>query len=687
MAGQSVTVTADQRKNRTTNTSSGRSNNSGISNIPTYDKNKDYASEIQKAINSGASQDVINQLNAERNAKIKGENLNYRGLNDNDFANYKNTGSFNGTKSNISRDNYVIGQDGGNASNRFSYNPSDSQIRDLQQSIDYDGTKGYADPTGYYTTRQTAFTWQQPDGTYKTTYSNATNYNQALHDAIASGQVAPNSQLAHSSTYGTGSLTGNGYNYGRTSTGDGLYSGFGDGTDGGRYTADNQFGNMYDQTNMQLGFLSGRDGMDYKNPYADIAYNGNGINNAYNKGLQFAGQGELMGGSLYPDTSDNTMNDIYANYGANANGYVGLTKDDIQNQMDDIYSTYEDAVAQRNAALRSQYAEQQRLLENDNKDQQRANYITYMLSLNNAPSQMQAMGINGGVAESTLAGLKSDYMSNYNSAENNYINSSNQLKIAEANAIADGDMEKANVYSQLAQNSLSLQMQAADAQNSYNKWLAEFTLAKNQWDQQFAYQKAQDEANRLAAIDQAQNEAMNQQIEMAYKYGDYDLLGELTGMDMTYLKQQRDLEAKYNQAKYEGQLLTNQGRKLTNSKKANGSSRSRSTSGGNSTSTAGTTLSNGQATGITPALNLVRSKLSSNGSANSGNPAMDLLQNTFGTNSGTSKGLTGYASGVYSDLAKSGYSPTQMDEAITREYNKGYITKAEADILASKLIG
>lgn len=686
MAGQTVTVTADQRKNRNTNTSSGRSNSSGISNIPTYDKNKDYASEIQKAINSGASQDVINQLNAERNAKIKGENLNYyRGLNDNDFANYKNTGSFNGTKSNISRDNYVIGQDGGNASNRFSYNPSDSQIRDLQQSIDYDGTKGYADPTGYYTTRQTAFTWQQPDGTYKTTYSNATNYNQALKDAVASGQIAPNSTLAHSSTYGTGSLTGNGYNYGRTSTGAGMYSGFGDGTDGGRYTADNQFGNMYDQTNMQLGFLSGRDGMDYKNPYADIAYNGNGIQNAYNKGLQFAGQGDLMGGSLYPDTSDNTMNDIYANYGANANGYVGLTKDDIQNQMDDIYSTYEDAVAQRNAALRSQYAEQQRLLENDNKDQQRANYITYMLSLNNAPSQMQAMGINGGVAESTLAGLKSDYMSNYNSAENNYINSSNQLKIAEANAIADGDMEKANVYSQLAQNSLSLQMQAADAQNSYNKWLAEFTLAKNQWDQQFAYQKAQDEANRLAAIDQAQNEAMNQQIEMAYKYGDYDLLGELTGMDMTYLKQQRDLEAKYNQAKYEGQLLTNQGRKLTNSKKANGSSGRKSTSGNYSTTTAADTVTTGgQTSSITPALDWVRNKLSSNGYSN---PTTNWLQKTSGGSNSSSNKLTGYASGVYSDLAKSGYSPTQMDEAITREYNKGYITKAEADILASKLIG
>lgn len=668
MAGQTVTVTADQRKNRNTNTSSGRSNNSGISNIPTYDKNKDYASEIQKAINSGASQDVINQLNAERNAKIKGENLNYRGLNDNDFANYKNTGSFNGTKSNISRDNYVIGQDGGNASNRFSYNPSDSQIRDLQQSIDYDGTKGYADPTGYYTTRQTAFTWQQPDGTYKTTYSNATNYNQALKDAVTSGQIAPNSTLAHSSTYGTGSLTGNGYNYGRTSTGAGMYSGFGDGTDGGRYTADNQFGNMYDQTNMQLGFLSGRDGMDYKNPYADIAYNGNGIQNAYNKGLQFAGQGELMGGSADPNSPTTpNLNDIYSQYGANTNGYVGLTKDDIRNQMDDIYANYEDAVAERNAALSSQYREQQRLLENDNKDQQRANYITYMLSLNNAPSQMQAMGINGGVAESTLAGLKSDYMSNYNSAENNYINSSNQLKIAEANALAEGNMEKANMYSQLAQNSLSLQMQAADAQNSYNKWLAEFNLTKEQW----AYQKAQDEANRLAAIDQAQNEAMNQQIEMAYKYGDYDLLGELTGMDMTYLKQQRDLEAKYNQAKYEGQLLTNQGRKLTNSKKSNGSSKRKSTSGNYSTTTAaGTVTTGGRTSSITPAL--------------------DWVKNAFAqkpNNAGNSNSLTGYASGVYSDLAKSGYSPTQMDEAITREYNKGYITKAEADILASKLIG
>nr|DAK64966.1 MAG TPA: hypothetical protein [Caudoviricetes sp.] len=660
MAGQTVTVTADQRKNRNTNTSSGSSNSSGISNIPTYDKNKDYASEIQKAINSGASQDVINQLNAERNAKIKGENLNYRGLTDNDFSNYKNTGSFSG--------NVNSGGSYQNRNNNTTYNPSDEWIKNLQQSVKYDGNTGYADPKGYYTTRQTAYTWLQPDGTYKTTYSNATNYNQALQDAIEGEQVAPNSQLAYSSTYGTGSLTANAYNHGATSTGAGIFSAFGNGDDGGRYSSDSQYGNMYDQTNMQLGFLSGRDGMDYKNPYADIAYNGNGIQNAYNKGLQFAGQGELMGGSADPNnpTTPN-LNDIYSQYGANTNGYVGLTKDDIQNQMDDIYANYEDAVAERNAALSSQYREQQRLLENDNKDQQRANYITYMLSLNNAPSQMQAMGINGGVAESTLAGLKSDYMSNYNSAENTFTNAVNQLKISEANALAEGNMEKANMYSQLAQNSLSLQMQAADAQNSYNKWLAEFNLTKEQW----AYQKTQDEANRLASIQQAQDELTYKTAEWAYKIGDYDLLGATLGMDTSYLKQQRDLEAKYNQAKYEGQLLTNQGRKLTNSKKANGSSGGKSTSGNYSTTTAaGTVTTGGQTSSITPAL--------------------DWVKNAFAqkpNNAGNSNSLTGYASGVYSDLSKSGYSPTQMDEAITREYNKGYITKAEADILASKLIG
>lgn len=45
----------------------------------TYDKNVDYQALINKAKASGASQDVINNLTAQREAKIKGENLNSDG--------------------------------------------------------------------------------------------------------------------------------------------------------------------------------------------------------------------------------------------------------------------------------------------------------------------------------------------------------------------------------------------------------------------------------------------------------------------------------------------------------------------------------------------------------------------------------------------------------------------------------
>ena len=48
--------------------------------------------------------------------------------------------------------------------------------------------------------------------------------------------------------------------------------------------------------------------------------------------------------------------------------------------------------------------------------------------------------------------------------------------------------------------------------------------------------------------------------------------------------------------------------------------------------------------------------------------------------------LSDYAKGVYTDILKKGYSPEDIDEAITNQFNKKYITKKEADILAGLLI-
>lgn len=540
--GTSITVTRSERESNRKggSVSSGSSSSGGTSNSNTsgikYDPNKDYAAEIQKAVQSGASQDYINGLNAQRDAKIKGEKLSYSSLTDSDIANYKNTSS-------VNRNNYVIGQDGG--SDKYTYNPDDEYIKNLSQSLDYDPNhlRGYADPTGYYTTRQNAFVWEMPDGTKKTTYSNATNYNQALKDAVSAGQLTDGAKLLHADTYGTSSLTGDSYNYGVTA-GAGNKSGFGDGYEGGRYTSDKQYAHNYDMNNMQLQFLSGRDGMDYKNPYAGLAYEGNGMTNAYDKGTQFAGQGGIMGD--YGVEGPN-MDDIYANYGTTNSGYVGLTKDDIESQMNDAYEGYMDAVNERNDALAAAYASQIEQLKQAAEEEQRANYINYKLAGLNMPAQMQAAGINGGIAESTLAGLESDYMKNYNSTAGALTNAINQLNIAQNNAIAEGNMEAANMYAQMQQNSLSLQMQAAQAENAYNQWVQEMAFARNQWEYEQARYNAEMAAREQQEAEDRALSELKYMAELGIKVGDTSYLQSM-GFDTSYLDRYNDLTLQEKQA-------------------------------------------------------------------------------------------------------------------------------------------
>ena len=535
--GMTVTVTKSDRESKSNggSSSSSSSGSSGSGGIK-YDPNKDYAAEIQKAVQSGASQDYINSLNAQRDAKIKGEKLSYSSLTDSDIANYKNTSS-------VNRNNYVIGQDGG--SDKYTYNPDDEYIKNLSQSLDYDPNhlRGYADPTGYYTTRQNAFVWEMPDGTKKTTYSNATNYNQALKDAISAGQLTDGAKLLREDTYGTSSLTGDSYNYGVTA-GTGNKSGFGDGYEGGRYTSDKQYAHNYDMNNMQLEFLSGRDNMNYKNKYSDLAYSGNGMTNAYDKGTQFAGQGGIMGD--YGVEGPN-MDDIYANYGTTNSGYVGLTKDDIESQMNDAYEGYMDAVNERNDALAAAYASQIEQLKQAAEEEQRANYINYKLAGLNMPAQMQAAGINGGIAESTLAGLESDYMKNYNSTAGTLTNAINQLNIAQNNAIAEGNMEAANMYAQMQQNSLSLQMQAAQAENAYNQWVQEMAFARNQWEYEQARYNAEMAAREQQEAEDRALSELKYMAELGIKVGDTSYLQSM-GFDTSYLDRYNDLTLQEKQA-------------------------------------------------------------------------------------------------------------------------------------------
>ncbi len=569
--GTSITVTRSERESNRKggSVSSGSSSSGGTSNSNTsgikYDPNKDYAAEIQKAVQSGASQDYINSLNAQRDAKIKGEKLSYSSLTDDDIANYRKGGSLGGRKTYDSA-GVIGGMDNGtyNIANPYKKNYSN-----FNADVDFDGKiaaakasgasqetingllqqKEYSEkvrngeivPMGYgegmgHTNREHGFTFDLGNGKKQTVFSNATNYKDAAK--LAGIDLDNGAKLLGSLGYGTASsaYAKPGYGWGNVAGPDDFTTNL--------YVDDKQTGNWYDQNNMQLQFLSGRDGMDYKNPYAGLAYEGNGMTNAYDKGTQFAGQGGIMGD--YGVEGPN-MDDIYANYGTTNSGYVGLTKDDIESQMNDAYEGYMDAVNERNDALAAAYASQIEQLKQAAEEEQRANYINYKLAGLNMPAQMQAAGINGGIAESTLAGLESDYMKNYNSTAGTLTNAINQLNIAQNNAIAEGNMEAANMYAQMQQNSLSLQMQAAQAENAYNQWVQEMAFARNQWEYEQARYNAEMAAREQQEAEDRALSELKYMAELGIKVGDTSYLQSM-GFDTSYLDRYNDLTLQEKQA-------------------------------------------------------------------------------------------------------------------------------------------
>ena len=563
--GMTVTVTKSDResKNNGGSSSSSSSGSSGSGGIK-YDPNKDYAAEIQKAVQSGASQDYINSLNAQRDAKIKGEKLSYSSLTDDDIANYRKGGSLGGRKTYDSA-GVIGGMDNGtyNIANPYKKNYSnfnadvdfDGKIAAakasgasqetinglLQQEYSEKVRNGEIVPMGYgegmgHTNREHGFTFDLGNGKKQTVFSNATNYKDAAK--LAGIDLDNGAKLLGSLGYGTASsaYAKPGYGWGNVGGPDDFTTNL--------YVDDKQTGNWYNQNNMQLQFLSGRDGMDYKNPYAGYAYEGNGMTNAYDKGTQFAGQGGIMGD--YGVEGPN-MDDIYANYGTTNSGYVGLTKDDIESQMNDAYEGYMDAVNERNDALAAAYASQIEQLKQAAEEEQRANYINYKLAGLNMPAQMQAAGINGGIAESTLAGLESDYMKNYNSTAGTLTNAINQLNIAQNNAIAEGNMEAANMYSQMQQNSLSLQMQAAQAENAYNQWVQEMAFARNQWEYEQARYNAEMAAREQQEAEDRALSELKYMAELGIKVGDTSYLQSM-GFDTSYLDRYNDLTLQEKQA-------------------------------------------------------------------------------------------------------------------------------------------
>lgn len=551
------TVTASQREanKKGTSGSSGSvgTSNSNANNTVQYDPNVDYASLIQSAVQRGESQSVIDSLNAQRNAKISGMGLNQSALTADDIAGYKSTA--NGTGRTTYDSAGVIGNmDNGNYG--------------IQQGTG----NGYGYGNGYGN-RETAYTFDMGDGTKKTVYSNATMW----EDAAKLNGLDPNKvKLDYAMTYGTGSssYSPKGYGFGTVGGGNDFTTNL--------YTDDKQTGKFYDMNNMQLAFLSGRDGMDYQNPYAGLAYNGNGITNAYNKGTDFAGQGSSMGdynfNFQYDDGTylgDKATNNYNYELPTAQNGYIDPTTG-AQSTYQDILDKYAEAISQQNAAQAAQFKYEQDQANQGYDETQKANYINYMLAKKNIPASLQTQGVNGGMAESTRSALESDYMANYNATENARVNTSAQIDIAAQNALASNNMQAAEVYAGLAQSMLEYEQTAAYYRNQYNLSIMQMQQAQTQWEAEMAYQKAQDSYNATLQAQQMAAQEKQYAIEYAYQVQDWDTYGNLTGTDTSYMKQ-------LSQAELESQLLANAKKASGGSSRSSGSSGS-SGSGKNVTS-------------------------------------------------------------------------------------------------------
>lgn len=602
------TVTASQRKANKKGNSSGSSGSVGTSNSNSnstvqYDPNVDYASLIQSAVQRGESQSVIDSLNAQRNAKISGMGLNQSALTADDIAGYKSTANGTGRTTydsagvigNMDNGNYGITnpttKDYSNFNSGVDWDKkiaaaqatgaSADTIKALQQQKQYteDVRSGKIIPMGYgegmgYNNNETVFNFIMKDGSVVPKRSNATTYQDA---AKLAGINLDDIANVYTSTYGTGSSA-----YAKPGYGWGSIGGSKDFTTN-LWVDDNVNNRLYSMNNMQLAFLSGRDGMDYQNPYAGLAYNGNGITNARNKGTNFAGQGDIMGGYDFnfqlPDGTN--LNDTAAKNNYNyelptaQNGYIDPTTG-AQSTYQDILDKYAEAISQQNASQAAQFKYEQDQANQGYDETQKANYINYMLAKKNIPASLQTQGVNGGMAESTRSALESDYMANYNATENARVNTSAQIDIAAQNALASNNMQAAEVYAGLAQSMLEYEQTAAYYRNQYNLSIMQMQQAQTQWEAEMAYQKAQDSYNATLQAQQMAAQEKQYAIEYAYQVQDWDTYGNLTGTDTSYMKQ-------LSQAELESQLLANAKKASGGSSRSSGSSGS-SGSGKNVTS-------------------------------------------------------------------------------------------------------
>ena len=461
-----------------------------------------------------------------------------------------------------------------------------------------------------YTNRETAYTWND-NGVNKTTYSNATRYEDALKEAVANGTLSQGAKLSSAVTYRKGSAGDSRYNSAESADKNGNKMG-----STAIYSSLKPSGTSYANALSNEMAAANENNMSSQKALSDLYNYYNGLDTTEKDYLKGSTNSELVdylnqidAGYLKPkntaelETNPNgerlpgasgppSLPDIVANYKAAEAGYTGnnpyeyvgnaaintntgvtstpmtaytptaavgtsptldalyqqyykpteleipeyegLTQKDIQNLYDDLIGNIQDTQQDYLDTLKSKYNAAVSDQNDSYEAQARANYLNFLANQNNAKLSLASSGAKGGLGQTLISNIANNYATNANAAA-----SDNQKALRDLyNDYQSTYAETANNFQQtlstVQQNMVGYLQSAAEAQNSYNQWVAQAKRSATVEDRNFALQKAQAYLDQYNANRTAAEQAYEFAQQMQYQQDSFAYQKEQDTLDNAY---------------------------------------------------------------------------------------------------------------------------------------------------------
>lgn len=461
-----------------------------------------------------------------------------------------------------------------------------------------------------YTNRETAYTWND-NGVNKTTYSNATRYEDAYKEALAKGDLSEGAKLSSAVTYRKGSAGDSRYNSAESADKNGNKMG-----STAIYSSLKPSGTSYANALSNEMAAANENNMSSQKALRDLYNYYNGLDTTEKDYLKGSTNSELVdylnqidAGYLKPkntaelETNPNgerlpgasgapSLPDIAASYRAAEAGYTGnnpyqyvgnatmntntgvtgtpmtaytptaavgtsptldalyqqyykpaeleipeyegLTQKDIQNLYDDLVGNIQDTQQGYLDTLKNKYNAAVSDQNNAYEAQARANYLNFLANQNNAKLSLASSGAKGGLGQTLISNIANNYATNANAAA-----SDNQKALRDLyNDYQSTYAETANNFQQtlstVQQNMIGYLQSAAEAQNSYNQWVAQAKRSATVEDRNFALQKAQAYLDQYNANRQAAQEMYEYQQNMQFQQDSFAYQKEQDTLDNAY---------------------------------------------------------------------------------------------------------------------------------------------------------